>query len=79
MLKEGLQVDIKPLFLKHNRRLISSFSFFQHLSVLSRVMRECWYPNPAARLNAFRVKKMLRDIGGGTNNAAPEAKPDISV
>ncbi|XP_055341553.1 TGF-beta receptor type-1-like [Paramacrobiotus metropolitanus] len=29
------------------------------LSLLTRVMRECWYENPMARLTALRVKKTL--------------------
>ena len=32
---------------------------FQYLQSLSRVMIECWAPNPAARLSSLRVKKTL--------------------
>lgn len=27
-----------------------------------RVMKECWYPNPAARLTALRVKKTMASL-----------------
>ncbi|OQR73711.1 TGF-beta receptor type-1-like [Tropilaelaps mercedesae] len=33
------------------------------LVALSRVMAECWYENPAARLTALRVKKTISAIG----------------
>lgn len=29
------------------------------LSIIAKVMRECWYHNPAARLTALRIKKSL--------------------
>ena len=29
------------------------------LAVLSKIMQECWHPNPAARLTALRVKKTI--------------------
>lgn len=29
------------------------------LSAIAKVMRECWYHNPAARLTALRIKKSL--------------------
>ena len=34
----------------------------QHLRTLTRVMRECWYANSAARLTALRIKKTLADL-----------------
>ncbi|XP_055692619.1 TGF-beta receptor type-1-like [Lutzomyia longipalpis] len=30
---------------------------------IAKVMRECWYQNPAARLTALRIKKTLANIG----------------
>lgn len=36
---------------------------FQELVALSRVMAECWYENPAARLTALRVKKTVSAVG----------------
>ncbi|XP_063547668.1 TGF-beta receptor type-1 isoform X1 [Cydia strobilella] len=35
------------------------------LSSISKVMKECWYQNPAARLTALRIKKTLANIGAG--------------
>ncbi|XP_059055071.1 TGF-beta receptor type-1 isoform X2 [Achroia grisella] len=35
------------------------------LSAISKVMKECWYQNPAARLTALRIKKTLANIGTG--------------
>ncbi|XP_039763996.1 TGF-beta receptor type-1 isoform X2 [Pararge aegeria] len=32
------------------------------LSAVSKVMKECWYQNPAARLTALRIKKTLSNI-----------------
>ncbi|GBP96485.1 Activin receptor type-1 [Eumeta japonica] len=34
------------------------------LAAISKVMKECWYHNPAARLTALRIKKTLATIGG---------------
>ena len=35
------------------------FEIFQQLKALSKVMKECWYENPGARLTALRIKKTL--------------------
>ncbi|XP_053624958.1 TGF-beta receptor type-1 isoform X2 [Plodia interpunctella] len=35
------------------------------LSSISKVMKECWYQNPAARLTALRIKKTLANISAG--------------
>lgn len=32
------------------------------LRVISKVMKECWYANPASRLTALRIKKTLSNI-----------------
>lgn len=32
---------------------------YEALHVMSKVMKECWYHNPAARLTALRIKKTL--------------------
>lgn len=32
------------------------------LAAMSKVMKECWYQNPAARLTALRIKKTLANI-----------------
>ena len=38
-------------------------SSFQALQVMSKVMKECWYHNAAARLTALRIKKSLANYG----------------
>jgi bone morphogenetic protein receptor type-1B len=30
--------------------------------MLSKIMQECWHPNPAVRLTALRVKKSLNKL-----------------
>lgn len=32
------------------------------MTSMSKVMRECWYGNPAARLTTLRIKKTLQKI-----------------
>ena len=32
------------------------------LHSMAKVMKECWYPNPVARLTALRIKKTLSNI-----------------
>lgn len=34
----------------------------QTLSALVKLMKECWYQNPSARLTALRIKKTLDKI-----------------
>ncbi|XP_021098799.1 serine/threonine-protein kinase receptor R3 isoform X2 [Heterocephalus glaber] len=36
------------------------------LSGLAQMMRECWYPNPSARLTALRIKKTLQKLIQGS-------------
>ncbi|XP_046390406.1 TGF-beta receptor type-1 isoform X3 [Ischnura elegans] len=36
---------------------------FEALHVMSKVMKECWYQNAAARLTALRIKKTLANLG----------------
>ncbi|RWS06449.1 TGF-beta receptor type-1-like protein, partial [Dinothrombium tinctorium] len=33
------------------------------LRVMSKIMKECWYHNPAARLTALRIKKTIANLG----------------
>ncbi|XP_045114449.1 TGF-beta receptor type-1-like isoform X12 [Portunus trituberculatus] len=35
----------------------------EDLRVMSKLMKECWYHNPAARLPALRIKKTLANLG----------------
>ena len=41
-----------------------SLSLSQTLSALVKLMKECWYQNPSARLTALRIKKTLDKIHG---------------
>ncbi len=34
----------------------------EHLMTLSKIMKECWYENPEARLTALRIKKSLSTL-----------------
>lgn len=34
----------------------------QTLSALVKLMKECWYQNPSARLTALRIKKTIDKI-----------------
>ena len=53
------------LRLRHDFTSCSSSSlicFSQTLSALVKLMKECWYQNPSARLTALRIKKTLDKI-----------------
>ncbi|KFM61636.1 TGF-beta receptor type-1, partial [Stegodyphus mimosarum] len=36
---------------------------FESLRVVSKLMKECWYQNAAARLTALRIKKTIANLG----------------
>lgn len=38
------------------------------LRVMSKIMKECWYHNPAARLTALRIKKTIANLGAHENS-----------
>jgi hypothetical protein len=39
------------------------FSFcFQQLRAMTKVMKDCWFGNPSARLTALRVKKTVAGL-----------------
>ncbi|XP_077153534.1 activin receptor type-1-like [Ranitomeya variabilis] len=42
------------------------------LSALMKIMRECWYQSPSARLTALRIKKTLNNL----NNSLEQRKQD---
>uniref|UniRef100_A0A8C5IHW6 receptor protein serine/threonine kinase n=1 Tax=Junco hyemalis TaxID=40217 RepID=A0A8C5IHW6_JUNHY len=44
----------------------------QVLSALARIMKECWYQSPSARLTALRIKKTLKKL----SNSAEKPKPE---
>lgn len=37
-------------------------AFFKILSAIVKVMKECWYQNPTARLTALRIRKTLSKL-----------------
>lgn len=45
---------------------------FQTLTSLAKLMKECWYQNPSARLTALRIKKTLTKI----DNSLDKLKAD---
>lgn len=44
----------------------------QTLTSLAKLMKECWYQNPSARLTALRIKKTLTKI----DNSLDKLKAD---
>lgn len=46
---------------------------FQTLTSMAKLMKECWYQNPSARLTALRIKKTLTKI----DNSLDKIKTDI--
>ena len=48
---------------------------FQTLTSMAKLMKECWYQNPSARLTALRIKKTLTKI----DNSLDKIKTDIWV
>ncbi|XP_007888097.2 activin receptor type-1 isoform X1 [Callorhinchus milii] len=42
------------------------------LTSLAKVMKECWYPNPSARLTALRIRKTLTKIDDSFNKFKTE-------
>lgn len=53
-----------------------NFPLFLHLpqvlSALAKIMKECWYQSPSARLTALRIKKTLKKL----NNSLEKPKPE---
>ncbi|XP_075447288.1 activin receptor type-1-like isoform X1 [Ascaphus truei] len=42
------------------------------LSALAKIMRECWYPSPSARLTALRIKKTLNKLKSSMDQTKQE-------
>lgn len=53
--------------------VFSPHYFFQTLTSMAKLMKECWYQNPSARLTALRIKKTLTKI----DNSLDKIKTDI--
>lgn len=49
---------------KHRPVLDNRWQSKEKLRVMTKIMKECWYPNAAARLTALRIKKTLAALEG---------------
>jgi hypothetical protein len=67
-----LEILSKSLFISHHTgqhcvvqhsENVPKCHLLQALHVMSKVMKECWYQNAAARLTALRIKKTLANLG----------------
>ncbi|KAM7411922.1 hypothetical protein PAMA_021751 [Pampus argenteus] len=47
------------------------------LSTIWKIMKECWFQNPPARLTALRVKKTLSKLNQGSDFSTDKLKQDI--
>ncbi|XP_069746406.1 activin receptor type-1B-like isoform X2 [Narcine bancroftii] len=56
--------EMRKVVCEQNRRpnVPNIWHSSEALRVLSRIMRECWYPKGAARLTALRIKKALSQL-----------------
>lgn len=54
-----------------------SFLCVQILSAIVKIMKECWYQNPTARLTALRVKKTLSKLNIDSDFSIDKLKQDI--
>lgn len=54
-------------------RTLTGVSSPQTLTSMAKLMKECWYQNPSARLTALRIKKTLTKI----DNSLDKIKTDI--
>lgn len=59
------KLNSKTLYWNHCPQSFKYIVMFcwQALVVMSKVMKECWYHNAAARLTALRIKKTLANLG----------------
>lgn len=51
----------------------------QALNTMSKVMKECWYHNAAARLTALRIKKTLANLGASEDIKPPQWSQTLFV
>lgn len=50
---------------------------FQILSAIVKIMKECWYQSPQARLTALRVRKTLSKLDHDSDFSIKKLKQDI--
>lgn len=49
----------------------------QILSAIVKIMKECWYQSPPARLTALRVRKTLSKLDHDSDFSTEKLKQDI--
>lgn len=49
----------------------------QILSAIVKIMKECWYQSPAARLTALRVRKTLSRLDQDSDFSIEKLKQDV--
>lgn len=49
----------------------------QILSATVKIMKECWYQNPPARLTALRVRKTLSKLDHDSDFSIEKLKQDV--
>lgn len=67
---------LHPVFLMLTSNVLIDFVpvlEFQTLTSMAKLMKECWFQNPSARLTALRIKKTLTKI----DNSLDKIKTDI--
>ena len=53
------------------------FAVLQILSSIAKVMKECWFQSPPARLTALRVRKTLSKLDQDTDQSIDKLKQDV--
>ncbi|KAF6724653.1 Serine/threonine-protein kinase receptor R3 [Oryzias melastigma] len=62
---------------QHRPSLHNRLNSHPILSALVKIMKECWYKNPTARLTALRVKKTLSKLDLDSDFSLSKVKQDI--
>lgn len=63
---QSCEVNVFKYIFPSNQYLIFNFFLFlffkKALRIMSKIMKECWYHNAAARLTALRIKKTIVNL-----------------
>ncbi|CAB3379355.1 Hypothetical predicted protein [Cloeon dipterum] len=57
---------------RHRPSIPNRWQSIDALNAMSKVMKECWYHNAAARLTALRIKKTLANLGASEDIKPPQ-------
>lgn len=57
--------------------IASIMSCVQILSTIAKIMKECWFQSPSARLTALRVRKTLAKLDQDQDNSTDKLKLDV--